>query len=137
MVHVVTFGDLGRTAVTAAVMGDDAISIGEEVQHLCVPIVGRQRPTVVEHDRLRVLRTPVLVEDLNAVLGGYSAHAFASFSGVLRGCSVGCNAESGWNCKGRGGGSSSDEGSAACKREEVIGHFGSGFPSGVVRATGV
>ena len=49
----------------------------EEEQHLSVPIVGRQRPTVAEHDRLTF--ASVLVEDLDAVLGGERRHACDSF----------------------------------------------------------
>ena len=44
----------------------------EEEQHLRVPVVGRQRPAVAEHDGLTL--APVLVEDLNAVLGGDRGH---------------------------------------------------------------
>src|SRR5580693_9207521 len=53
--------------VTAPVMRNDAITIGEEEQHLCVPVVRRQRPTVVKRDRLGVLRTPIFVVNLRAV----------------------------------------------------------------------
>jgi len=67
VIHVVAVADLRGTAVAAAVMGDDPITVIEEEQHLCVPVVGRQRPAVTEDDGLT--RTPVLVEDLNAVLG--------------------------------------------------------------------
>src|ERR1700689_4754804 len=48
-------------------MRNDAITIGEEEQHLCVPVVRRQRPTVVKRDRLGVLRTPIFVVNLRAV----------------------------------------------------------------------
>ena len=40
MVHIVAVGGLGGAAVAAAVMGDDAIAMLEEEQHLRVPIVG-------------------------------------------------------------------------------------------------
>ena len=61
MVHVVPRGDLRRTARTATIMRDKAIVIGQEKQHLRIPIIRRQRPAVMEHDRLRVLWTPVAV----------------------------------------------------------------------------
>ena len=64
VVHVVAVADLARAAVAAPVVGDDAIALAEEEEHLGVPVVGAQRPAVVEHDRLGVLRAPVLVEDL-------------------------------------------------------------------------
>ena len=72
MVHIVAVGGLGGAAMAAAVMGDDAIAMMQEEQHLRVPIIGRQRPAMAEHDRLA--RTPVLVEDLRAVLGGDGGH---------------------------------------------------------------
>jgi hypothetical protein len=62
-VHLIAVTGLARTAVTAPVMGDHAIAFAEEEHHLIVPVVGAQRPAVVEHDRLRVFRAPVLVEN--------------------------------------------------------------------------
>src|SRR5437016_14448853 len=59
---------LGGAAMAAPVMGYDAIAVLEEEQHLRIPIIGRQRPAVAEHDGLTF--APVLVEDLNAVFGG-------------------------------------------------------------------
>jgi hypothetical protein len=53
--------------MAAAVMRDHAIALREEEHHLRVPVVGAQRPAVMEDDRLRVLGAPVLVEDLGAV----------------------------------------------------------------------
>src|SRR3954471_7280084 len=53
---------------------DDAVPLAEEVEHLGVPIVGAERPAVVEDDRLSVLRAPVLVEDFNAIFGGDGGH---------------------------------------------------------------
>src|SRR5712691_10872085 len=63
---------LGGAAMAAPVVGYDAIAVLEEEQHLRVPIIGRQRPAVAEHDGLTF--APVLVEDLNAVLRRDSAH---------------------------------------------------------------
>ena len=39
--------------MAAAVVGDDPVAVLEEEHHLRVPVVGAQRPAVVEHDRLR------------------------------------------------------------------------------------
>src|SRR3954471_22395744 len=58
-------------------MCDDAIPLIEEVEHLGIPIVGAERPAVVEDDRLRVLRAPILVEDLNAIFGRDGGHGLA------------------------------------------------------------
>src|SRR3546814_767398 len=67
VIHVVSAAGLTRAAVAAPVMGDDAETAMEEEQHLRVPIIGRKRPAMAEHDGLT--RTPVLVENLGAVLG--------------------------------------------------------------------
>src|SRR5438874_3348492 len=72
MIHVMAPAGLGGAAVTSSVMGDDAIAVLEEEQHLRVPIIGRQRPAMAEHDGRTF--APILVEDLNAVLGGDRAH---------------------------------------------------------------
>ncbi len=69
VIHVMAVARLGGAAVAAAVMGDDAIAVIEEEQHLRVPVIGRQRPAMAEHDGLTF--APVLVIDLNAVFGRY------------------------------------------------------------------
>ncbi len=51
MIHVMTIGHLSRAAMAAAIMGDDAIALRQEEQHLGVPIVRGQRPAVMEDDR--------------------------------------------------------------------------------------
>jgi hypothetical protein len=40
VVHVVTVSDLRRSAVTATVMRDYAVTLLQEEQHLRVPVVG-------------------------------------------------------------------------------------------------
>ena len=73
MVHIMAEIDLLRSAMAAPVMGDDAIALVQEEEHLRVPIVGRERPAMMEHDRLGILASPVLVEDVDAVGGGHEA----------------------------------------------------------------
>src|SRR5882762_4361304 len=80
MIHVMAAADLGGAAMAAPVMGYDAIAVLEEEQHLRVPIIGRQRPAMAEHDGLTF--APVLVEDLNAVFGGDGAHVVPLFTVV-------------------------------------------------------
>ena len=58
---------LGGAAMAAPVMGDHAEALAEEEQHLRVPIVRRERPAMAEYDRLT--RAPILIENLDAVLG--------------------------------------------------------------------
>jgi hypothetical protein len=72
VIHVVAVGGLRGSPVAAAVMRDDAIAVIEEEHHLRVPIVGRQRPAVAEHDGLTL--APILVENLHAVLGSDRRH---------------------------------------------------------------
>src|SRR4051794_8484782 len=65
-------------------MGDDAVAVLKEEQHLGVPIVGRKRPAMAENDR--VARAPVLVVDLRAVFGRDRAHCsvFLSLNSIER-----------------------------------------------------
>src|SRR5262249_57289871 len=56
VIHVMTLADLAGAAMPAPIMGDDAVSLGDEEEHLVVPVVGAQRPAVVKHHRLCVLR---------------------------------------------------------------------------------
>ena len=58
--------------MAAPVVGDDAIAAIQEEQHLRIPVIGRQRPAVAEHDGLPF--APVLVKDLNAVFGRDRTH---------------------------------------------------------------
>src|SRR5216683_1191633 len=81
MIHVVTVARLRGPAVAAAVMGDDAIAVTQEEQHLRVPVICRQRPSMAEHDGLTL--SPVLVEDLNAVLGRDRRHSIISLLDVF------------------------------------------------------
>src|SRR5678815_2868297 len=61
--------------MAAPVMGDDSISLPDEVEHLGVPVIGAQWPAMMEDDGLRVLGSPVLVEDRHPVLRGHRAHS--------------------------------------------------------------
>ena len=89
VIHVMTVGDLGGTAVATAVMGDDAKTLGNEEQHLRIPVIGRERPAMVEHDRLGILRAPVLVEDFGSVCRLNKAHDRYSF-GCVGICGTAC-----------------------------------------------
>ena len=62
--------------MTAAVMGDAAIAIGRQEEHLSSPTVRVQRPPVTEYDGLT--RAPILVVDLCAVFGGDRVHGLVS-----------------------------------------------------------
>src|SRR5262249_55612484 len=77
MVHIVPAVHLGGAAVAAPVVSDHPVAAIAEEQHLGVPIVGRERPTVAEHNGIAV--APILVEDLDPVLGldgGHAEHPF-------------------------------------------------------------
>src|SRR3546814_11530225 len=68
-VHLVAVIGLRRAAVTTPVVGNHAVALREEEEQLVVPLVGRERPAVMEDERLRIARPPVLVENLRAVTG--------------------------------------------------------------------
>src|SRR5215831_18293600 len=82
MVHVMTGATLAGAAMAAAVMGDNAEAVIEEEQHLRIPIVRRQRPTVAEHNRLA--RAPILIEYLGAVLGRNRRHTKSPVHRIAR-----------------------------------------------------
>src|SRR5262252_5019060 len=84
VIHVMTIADLRRAAVSTAVMRDDSIPLRKEVKHLGIPIVRGQRPSVMEDNGLCVLRAPVLVEDFDAVVGGYCGHRLPPMEGSLQ-----------------------------------------------------
>ena len=62
------------SASAASINGDDAISMLEKEEQLGVPIVGTERPAMVEHDDLGIARPPILVEDFGPVGGGDGRH---------------------------------------------------------------
>ena len=53
--------------VSSPAVRDYAVAAPEQEHHLGIAVVGGERPTVAEDDRLA--RAPVLVEDLGAVRG--------------------------------------------------------------------
>src|SRR6266566_4039446 len=59
MIHVMAATGLGGTAMSAPVVGYDAIAVLEEEQHLRVPIIGRQRPAVAKHNGLSLALVPL------------------------------------------------------------------------------
>src|ERR1700756_2847192 len=63
MIHVVAAVGLSRAAMSASINGDDPITLGEEEQHLRVPIVCAEGPPMAEHDGLPF--APVFIIDLN------------------------------------------------------------------------
>jgi len=74
MIHVMAITRLSGPAVASSVLGDDAITVFEEEQHLRVPVIGRQRPTMAEDDGLSF--APILVVNLRSVFGCDCAHCF-------------------------------------------------------------
>src|SRR5579862_9023153 len=72
MVHIVAVGGLGGTTVAAAIMGDYPIAAIQKEQHLVIPVVRAERPTMAENYRLSL--TPVLVVNLYTVFGRDGGH---------------------------------------------------------------
>src|ERR1700686_2891877 len=87
MIHVMAATGLGGTTVPAAIVGYYSKTVFQKEQHLRIPIIGRQRPTVAKYDG-RTL-TPVLVEDFNAVFGGDRFHVEPLCSVVVRIAQIG------------------------------------------------
>src|SRR6266403_378336 len=72
VIRVMAVARLGGPAVASSVMGDDAIAVFEEEQHLRVPVVGRQRPTMAKYDGLSF--APIFVVNLRSIFGRDCAH---------------------------------------------------------------
>src|SRR4029077_6543520 len=81
VIHVVTVAHLCGSSMTPAVMSYDAIAVLGEKQEMRVPVAGRERPAMAEHDGLTF--APVLVKDLDAVFGRNRTHGY-----LLRGKSA-------------------------------------------------
>src|SRR5215472_1843747 len=73
-IHIVPRGTLRRATVATTVMCDNPVTLREEIEHLVVPVIGTQRPSMVEYNWLGVAGTPVLVEDAGAVRRGHGTH---------------------------------------------------------------
>src|SRR6202162_5056256 len=80
-VHVVAVPRLGGAAVPAPVMGDDSKTLLAEEQHLSVPVVRGERPSVTEHYGLAL--SPVLVVNVRAVFCRERRHKLFSLVPTL------------------------------------------------------
>ena len=60
--------------MAASVVGDHAVALGGEEEHLGIPVVAVEGPAVGEDYGLAGWVAPVFVEDLGAVGGGYEGH---------------------------------------------------------------
>lgn len=67
MIHIVPVADLCGAAVSTPIMRNDAKALAEEEKHLRVPVIGAERPAMMEDDGLRTLWAPILVEYLSPV----------------------------------------------------------------------
>src|ERR1700747_3851914 len=76
IIHVIPFPGLFGAPGSPPVMRDDAIATLPKEQHLPVPVVRGQRPTVRENDRLT--RSPILVINLRAVFRCNGGHFSSS-----------------------------------------------------------
>src|ERR1700736_4014929 len=75
-VHLVAGNGLCGAAMSAAVMGNHAVSALKKEHHLSVPVVCRERPAMMEEQRLA--SAPVLVKNLTAVFCGDRCHGMTS-----------------------------------------------------------
>src|SRR3546814_11103873 len=74
LVHVIAFARLAGTTVTTPVVRNHPIALTKKEHHLIVPIIGAERPAMMEHDCLRIFGAPILVEDQSPVLRGDEGH---------------------------------------------------------------
>src|SRR4029077_15499709 len=63
VVHVMSVAGLSRATMSTPISCNDTIAFAEEEKHLRVPVIGRERPAVTEHNRLSA--APVFVIDFN------------------------------------------------------------------------
>src|SRR6266480_4063335 len=77
MIHVMAATGLCGAAMPTPVVRYHAIAVLEVEQHLCIPIIGRQRPAVAENDWLT--GAPVFEINLDPVLGCYCVHSSIAF----------------------------------------------------------
>ena len=76
-VHLIAVPGLAGPPVATPVVRNDAIAALPEEEHLPVPVVRRQRPSMRKNDRLPF--APILVENLRPVLRCYRRHLLSSF----------------------------------------------------------
>src|SRR5438132_7863271 len=79
VIHVVAVARLGGPAVAASIMGYDAIAVIEEEQHLRIPVIGRQRPTMTKDNRLSFAPVLVIDVDVSSVFFSYGYVWHSSF----------------------------------------------------------
>src|SRR5262245_60107525 len=80
--HVMTARHLIRATVSSSIHTDDSESVAQKEKHLVIPVIARERPTVMKHDRLGVLRSPILEEDVYSVFCRHIAHSLAPIGTV-------------------------------------------------------
>src|ERR1700681_4004878 len=79
-VHLVAGNGLCGSSMSATVMSDHAVSPVEKEHHLSVPVVCRERPAMVEEQRLA--SAPVLEVNLCSVLRRDRRHGILSFAAL-------------------------------------------------------
>src|SRR6266478_3141878 len=81
-IHVVAIPRLARTSMAAAVVGNNAIAVLSEEQHLCIPGVCVQRPSMRKNDRRPC--APIFVENRGSIFGFDRIHLSFSLLFSLR-----------------------------------------------------
>src|SRR5699024_4615972 len=59
----------------ASVVGDHTVAMRQEEQHLVVPVVAAERPSVMKDDRLGILGAPVFIENTGVVASRDFSHS--------------------------------------------------------------
>ena len=76
-VHIIAVHRLSGATVPAPIMSDDPVAARQKKHHLSVPVISRQRPTMMEKDGLA--GTPIFVINLSPVFHCDGVHIYSPF----------------------------------------------------------
>src|SRR5437899_6358863 len=85
VVHVVAAAGLSRATMSTPISCNDAETFADEKKHLRVPIIGRQRPAVAEHNRLPAAPVFIIDVDVSSVFFSDSYVWHCNFSFIVSG----------------------------------------------------
>jgi hypothetical protein len=91
MIHIMAVPDLTRPSMSAPVVRDDPETLGQKEEHLGIPVICTERPSVMKENDLCITRAPVLIENIDAILRCDKSHF--RFSGevfAVNRCRVSC-----------------------------------------------
>src|SRR6266478_3324719 len=81
VIHIVAIAGLARASVASTVVRDYSIVMTQKEQHLCIPVICAQGPSVTENYRLTA--APILIVDSRSVFGSYRRHGYSFYYSLL------------------------------------------------------